>query len=108
MCDETENEEDIIQENTSLRILTPSHGREKIETSSHSPRIEKNKTSSPCVEKEERPEIEGRETEEEASARELAEATKSISDLCRGEIQSENQKYQIQRFNDSMTILMEN
>ena len=106
MCDETENEEDIIQENTSLRILTPSHGRERRETSSNSSRIEKNKTSSPCVEKEERPE--GRETEEEASARELAEATKSISDLCRGDIQSENQKYQIQRFNDSMTILMEN
>ena len=96
MCDETENEEDFIQENSSLRILTPFHGRERRETSSHSPKIEKNKTSSPRVQKEERLEIEGKETEEEASARELAEATKSISDLGRGEIQSENQKYQIQ------------
>ena len=86
MCDETENEEDFIQENSSLRILTPFHGRERRETSSHSPKIEKNKTSSPRVEKEEIPEIERRETEEEASARELAEATKSISDLGRGEI----------------------
>ena len=86
MCDETENEEDFIQENSSLRILTPFHGRERRETPSHSPKIEKNKTSSPRVQKEERLEIEGKETEEEASARELAEATKSISDLGRGEI----------------------